>query len=31
MKGNSHKKRKLYGEEFWKLLEIIHEADVAAH
>jgi predicted kinase len=25
------KKRKLYGEEFWKLLEIVHEADLAAH
>ena len=25
------KKKKLYGEEFWKLLEIVHEADLAAH
>lgn len=25
------KKKKFYGEEFWKLLEIVHEADLAAH
>lgn len=25
------KKKKLYGKEFWKLLEIVHEADLAAH
>lgn len=25
------KKKKLYGEEFWKLLEVVHEADLAAH
>lgn len=25
------KKKKLYGEDFWKLLEIVHETDLAAH
>lgn len=30
-KNTIDKRRKLYGEEFWKYLELLHKADMAAH